>query len=286
MVVFPENTHVSIKPGFIEDQQCRVTLRLFDAVPAVNDLLSLYRNRIIEIETDCETLSKNNDYSFFADHNVRIRVTEHDVPFIQRTIKQLKTRRIIFDVKPEKNIKRLINLLCELKIPFHLDAGAVVEDNDVLAGVIDYFLYSSLLSSPIAPFDVLIQNEIQGRGFTLWHTECEKVGRHFYVSDEGLIYLSERYTGGNTVLGSVNDTWESIIDSDRYGKLKDFKNSLFRNDAECVYCPYYNMCEGFVKAVDNDRSCEAWKQAFLKIKNEVKKVKSLVEKEYGKDQSR
>lgn len=284
MVIFPETTLVNIKPGFITDQKCKVIIRLFDLddeTESVGDILSAYDKRIECIDTDCKTIERIRNYEFFARYNVRLYVTENDIAFIQKTIRQLRNQKIIFYLEPQKNVKRLINILCELKKPYHLKT-TVGEDETILPDVIDYFFYNRLLSSQITPFDVLIRNEIKGRGFTLWDTEYEKVGKNFYISDTGTVSASKRLLDNDVRFGSVDNTWNEIIESAQYCALADFKNSLFKRDADCVYCSYYNMCEGFFKAADMTQSCDVWQKGFAKIKSEVKKMKSLVEDEYGK----
>jgi radical SAM protein with 4Fe4S-binding SPASM domain len=277
----PDNIIVSTPPGFLEQHDCRVILRLF-ACDDPRAVAARYNKRVLHIDIDAKTLAKQTNLGLLADHRVRIFVEDDDFPLIHHIAKNAVKHQLVLMVKPDQKVKRRINLLSEFSIPIHIDPSVPVERPEVLQEILNYYLRSPALSTPIAPFNAIMKHEIEGKGASLWDTEYERPGRYLYVAETGAITQSRRFVENGIVFGNMDAEWDDIVRSDPYTRLMRYKADLFKQAEACAYCDGFNVCIGYFKAIDNSAPCEHWQAVFEAIRQTVKETKDLIRDRYGK----
>ncbi len=279
---FPEQMIVSAPPGFLEQQSCRVILRLFDVGRDAARLAAPYGKRISHIDMNGKTLASLPRLDLLAEHRIRLFVSDADIPLIHRISKTAVKHRLVLFVQPDAGAARRINLLSEFDIPMHIDPGAGPAAEGVLPQLLEYYLHNPLLNASIAPFNALMKHEIEGKGYTLWDTEYEKPGRYLYLSAEGDISLSGRFHRAGVVFGTRYEAWEQIAGSEAYRRLLGYRDAMFEKGEPCAFCAGFRFCQGYLKAVDADADCEQWQRVFEGIGLAVDQARGIIRDGYGK----
>ncbi|MCK5506466.1 MAG: hypothetical protein KAJ10_14990 [Thermodesulfovibrionia bacterium] len=277
MIKFPRQVLVNTPSEIILEGNNPVALRI-NGNSDFFHMKKIYGKRLFNIEIDADVSNNTALLQSLKGYRVRIHLANSDLSNIGDVINTLKQLHPVFVVNPDNNLTRNINFLTSCNFPVHLNTHIPTAGQDLLENALDFYLHNHLLSVPIEPFHTLLRTESMGKGFNLWDIEGEKVSTNFFISENGKIALSSRWSKCDLNYGVLDDSWEDISGSKLYNNLSSFQKILFKNQNNCIYCPYLKPCGGFLRAIDPDWPCEDWKKVFAVLHDEVKKTKELLKK--------
>jgi len=281
MIQFPHNAIVNIPAGALPDGECLVSVRLDAESKDIPNLKKIYDKRLLNFEI---INGSYNDFSMpesLEGMRVRIHIAGSDLSGIGAHVNSLKSIQPLFVVSPDRDAVRKMNFLTAFNFPVRIDTSIPPETEDSLEKALDFYLHNPLLTVPVEPFHTLLQTLSRSQGFNLWDIEMEKVNVNFFISKSGKITLSSRWDDKGLYYGGADDSWDEIINSEAFRTLSFFKKMLFQKQSPCIFCPHFNPCEGFLKAVDPDWPCDAWKKVFSTLRDEVKKAINLLKTRAG-----
>jgi hypothetical protein len=244
-----------------------------------DDILKLrefYGSRLFSFDVDHRSLLDEEFVLKLMGTRVRIHTGYSMLSELGEVVGGLVRMKPVCVVRPDVNLVRTLNFLTSLSIRVHIDSSASVEEQDSLAGALDFYLHNPLLTVPIQPFHSLLCTITRGHGFSLWEIESEKVGTNFYVSDQGEISLSQRWSAKGLNYGTLDDSWDRIISSGLFKRLSSFKRELFSTRSPCIYCAYLDLCAGFFRAIDDEWPCESWQDIFYILRHDFRRAKELL----------
>lgn len=282
VTVFPKNAMVNTPAAQRLEGDCSVSVRI-----SPNDdpasLQEFYGKRLFNFEIDAKSVSDLDLIKSLKGCRVRIMNASLGVFVSDDTIKPLRDTQPVFVVKLDDDTLRNINFLSSLNVMVHIDISSPDASENALMQVLDFYLHNPLLSVPIEPLHSMLRTINRKQGITLWATEHEHLKNNFYVCDSGEITLSKRWNDNKLNYGTIEDSFDDIENSKLYQKLLSFKADLFRNSNPCIFCDHFGPCVGFFKAIEPEKSCEAWKTVFKTLADESDKAKDLLQK-YKKQQ--
>jgi radical SAM protein with 4Fe4S-binding SPASM domain len=278
MQVFPKQTLVNTPFETMLEGKCSVSVRIStpDHVPAT---LDFYGRRLYNVEIEDGSIRDIDLIRAIGPNRIRlilgdINVLEVDGRLIE-TLQEIRAKPA-FEILPDGNLFKNINFLTGLGMLVHIDMSKPVQDEKALLRVTDFYLHNPTLSTPIEPIHSLLVLMNRGRGNRLWSTEQERVRTNFYVSNQGEVSLSRRWMERSLKYGSLDDSVDEFMKSGLYSKLASLKAELFRNKSPCIFCRHFDVCNGFLRALDPEWPCDIWQEVFGILKSAVKEGRNLL----------
>lgn len=131
----------------------------------------------------------------------------------------------------------------------------------LLREVLNYYLQSPALESPIEPFFSLSAAIARQRAVTLWDLAGEVPGTHYFVDGRGRVTLSRRWAERGRFFITADETADHIRDSAFAREIGDWRLNLFASQAPCAFCPHYRYCAGYWTTADNaEAACRTWRK--------------------------
>jgi len=275
MSSFLDGMIFNIPAGIDFQMDCSVSVRV-DVGDDILKLREFYGSRLFSFDVDHRSLLNEEFVLKLMGTRVRIHTGDSMLSELGEIIDGLVSMKPVCVVRPDANLVRTLNFLTSLSIRVHIDSSASVGEQDSLAGALDFYLHNPLLTVPIQPFHTLLCTITCGHGFSFWEIESEKVGTNFYVSDQGEISLSQRWSAEGLNYGTLDDSWDRVTSSDLFKRLSSFKRELFRIRSPCIYCAYLDLCGGFFRAIDAEWPCESWQDIFYILRRDFRRAKELL----------
>jgi len=276
MTAFPKQAIVNLPAGTLLEGDCLVSVRVtpHDDIP---HLKRLYGKRLLNFEIG---EGRHHDVGLCRSlEGTRLRIVTCGREPLQAggVVEALKRTTPIFVIVPDENTLRNANTLTSLGFRVHIDAAAPVDSEDALLRALDFYLHNPLLSTPVEPFHTLLRTASASRGHDLWDIQSENVKINFYVSDNGEVALAKRWTSSGLNYGTLDNTWDEIVNGALMRRLLSFKADLFRQQNQCVFCRHLDLCGGFLRAVEPEWQCNIWQELFKTLRDEARKAKDLLD---------
>lgn len=153
-----------------------------------------------------------------------------------------------------------IVVLASLGIPLNLDLFAAW-DGEALGSLLEYFLTSPILRTPIEPFFSLARGLSGGTDRrTLRQLVGEELGRDFYLDVDGRVTLSRRWAARGRFFGTTEDDLETLERSPLWRELADLRHVIFRDQTRCATCPWFLACDAIwvEHPADGAVACDRW----------------------------
>jgi len=276
MTAFPNQAIVNVAAGTFPDADCLVSVRVkpHDDIP---HLTRLYAKRLLNFEI---SEGAHHDPEFcrrLEGARIRILSCGHEPLPTAEIVDALKKTQCVFMIAPDERAVRNANSLTSLGFRAHIDAAAPVDSEQALLRALDFYLHNPLLSTPVEPFHTLLRTASASRGHDLWDIQSENVKINFYVSDNGEVALAKRWTSSGLNYGTLDNTWDEIVNGALMRRLLSFKADLFRQQNQCVFCRHLDLCGGFLRAVEPEWQCNIWQELFKTLRDEARKAKDLLD---------
>jgi len=276
MFSFPKYARVNIPSLKFLEGECFVSVRI-DPEDDVRQLKAIYGRRLLNFEVDGASLRDLNFVRNLAGTRVRVLMVDRDLFESGEIVDALRQIHPVFILETGAKLRRNVNFLTSLNFQVHIYTNSANDVDDSLEFTADFYLHNPLLTIPIEPFHTLLCTLNHGQGYNLWDIESENVLSNFYVTESGAVSLSKRWNSNGLNYCSINSSWGQLIRSDLFRKLSSFKSELFRQMDCCIFCANFDLCGGFLRAVDSDRPCELWQRVFLTLRSEVKRAKNILQ---------
>jgi len=151
-------------------------------------------------------------------------------------------------------------MAASLDVPVRL-AFSEAWPEEVLEGLLDYFLGSPTLTAPIEPFYSLAGAIGRGRQVTLWQLFNEVLGRDYFVDADGRVSLAARWAERGMFFGTAGAGVNGFKDSELWAEIEGLKKKLFTSQAPCAFCEHYPYCGGFWSATGRAaQTCATWRR--------------------------
>ena len=132
----------------------------------------------------------------------------------------------------------------------------------VLEELLDYFLHSQTLQTPIEPFYSLASARAGRDEAGTWQIFHEVLGRDYFIDAQRRVSLSARWVQRGEFFGTPGDAPDVFRSSALWTELDGLAERVFTEQAPCAFCPHYPYCAGFwTTTTQPDTSCETWHQA-------------------------
>lgn len=266
MIEFPKNTVVSISSSLPTKGESRIVLRI-----QANDLdngvlFSDLGARIVFGHINLDEVKSLDQLEKFTGKRILFDINRQNAPLIAENVQFFHRINSMFSIKIDSWTKKILNLLAEYRFPVRLrfDENTVPE-NDLLDSL-DLFLHSNAQQTAVEPFFSLLSRVCGRSAPDLWQSANENADRHFYVGDDGKIALSLRHYRTGRILGTTADTYESICSSETYTTNIHIKERMPIECRECAFCPHFDLCAGYFKALDYNYDCSVWRAIFSGLK--------------------
>ena len=275
MPAFPDGTIVNLPASLGLDGSFGVIVRWEPGADA-DRLRKVYGPRLLGFEAESGRLGGPEALGALAGEPVLVRLGDRRHIEDGELLDAFRRLRLAFLVRPDEELFRTANFLTSLGYPVRIDLTAAVGSMEVLLRTLDFYLHNPVLSRPIEPFHSLLAAISSASMRTLWEIEAEDPRLNFYVGSGGRISLSRRWSEGGRHFGTLDDPWLDIIGSDLYLALGSWKARIFKERSPCAFCAHFDICAGFLRAVDAVWPCESWQRAFDILREEVGKARGLL----------
>jgi hypothetical protein len=276
MFNFPRSAVVSIPASNALSGNCSVSVRI-DTQGDIPRTKEFYGRRLSSFEIEAKSVNEIGLLQALKGERVRIMVADADIFERHEIIDALQALQPVFMLNVDGSLIRHINLLTSLNFRVHISASTPVQAEDTLLQAVDFYLHNPLLTIPIEPFHSLLHTVSRGKGYSLWDTESENVKTNYYVTDNGKVSLSRRWTENDLYYGALEDPWDGLINLKLYQRLAKFQVELFISKSPCIFCEHFDLCRGFLRAVVPEWLCGTWKEVFKMLRDEARKAMELQE---------
>jgi len=149
--------------------------------------------------------------------------------------------------------------MASLGFPVHLTWWRKWPEN-VLRELLDYFLFSPVLEATIEPFCSLSSAIARCSNINMRELSGEVLGANYYVTSQGHVSLSRRWTERGCVLGTLDDTAEAFRHSPLWRDLEEMEFRTFSSLSRCSTCPHYRYCRGYWTTTEvPNEDCRTWR---------------------------
>jgi hypothetical protein len=277
MLSFPNYVTVSIPATCFLEGDCLVSVRI-NPEDDVRHLKASYGRRLLNFEVDSAALKDLSFIHTLAGMRVRVLMVDRGLFESGEIMEALSQIHTVFTLRPDSKLLRYVNFLTSLNFQVHIDTTLPNEVNESIESTADFYLHNPLLTIPIEPFHTLLCTLNRSKCYNLWDIESENVRSNFFVTEAGDVSLSKRWHMNDLNYCKITNSWDELIRSELFRKLSSFKSELFRRKDYCIFCGHFDLCGGFLKAIDSDRICESWQRVFFTLRSEVKRAKNLLQK--------
>jgi radical SAM protein with 4Fe4S-binding SPASM domain len=166
----------------------------------------------------------------------------------------------------EGSLPRIIQFLASFNLPIEVNPTVFIDqDKKTLLDLADRLLFSPFVKTPVQPFFNLLLSSINSKGnfpLTLWDTCNESPGQNYFITNDGKITLSNRWSDKNHFFGDISDTIHSVRASRLFSELKSIKDRVFSENTKCYKCRVCSFCSGYLCALDSATDCTPFKSLY------------------------
>ncbi len=275
MTEFPPDVMVNVPSSVSLTGECTVVVRLEDH-DDIAELRSAYGQRLHHVvihEKGFKDLMWLRELS-----GLRVEIVFGDGSGLSSDVVDvLSTTDPLFRLDIPVRLFRNINLLASLGYPVMLNAAEAANSVDDLTQALWHYLNNALLNVAIEPFHSIMRRFLGKATHTLWYILGETVGRNVYVGEAGEVSLAQRWISAEMRFGTLSDAWKNLTETELYRRLARIRDDVSESALACVSCPHRDICGGYLRAVNPERSCEAWQKVFAQIRGKAQQVARLTE---------
>ena len=275
MLNFPSSSLVNSPASIFLKGKFSVAVRV-DPQDDLARLRRRYGDRLVNFEIQGKSVHDLHFLEKLAGSRVRMVAADDCLDWTDKVLQALSRLDLICRLRPDAKLIRKLNLLTSFNAIVQVDLSAPTSSTAILEQAVDFYLHNPLLAIPIEPFHFfLVMASRRDHKSDAWEIQGENPQRNFYVSDLGEICLAPRWNARGLNFGRMTDSWRQIKKSPLFQKLIAYRLELFRTQHPCIFCSDFDLCGGFLRALEDDFPCESWQQVFKIIKETVKKAQEL-----------
>jgi hypothetical protein len=245
--------------AFYSKNSKSIYLELFE----LEDLQAIYNLRYKNIgsvyrykEQDLEKLSVYKEA--FRAYEVKIIIDKCDLKELITTIKTLA----------EYNV--------EIELTYDLVSKLTPEDWEVVTSEI---ILDSEIVQKVEPFFSMAYYQYQKTkgqktAATLWKVFGDSVGERLYITEDGDIALSKRWSDKDRYFGYLGDKAD-IHDSPFFEELSKHEQNIFFTNMNCAMCDHFVYCKAYMKYENSEYDCEAFKKSLDEIGKNLEQYKKV-----------
>lgn len=166
----------------------------------------------------------------------------------------------------EGSLPRVIQFLASLNLPIEVSPTVFIDqDKKTLLDLAQRLLFSPFVKTPVQPFFNLLLSAVNSQVNlppTLWDTCNESVGQNYFITNDGKITLSSRWSEKNHFFGDISDTIHNIRSSRLFNELKSIRNPDSTENSKCYKCRIFPFCLGYLCALDSTHDCSPFKSLY------------------------
>ncbi|MBC2712566.1 MAG: hypothetical protein HGJ94_16740 [Desulfosarcina sp.] len=191
---------------------------------------------------------------------VRVLVSDDQIGEIHRRRSQFNVIRPTLVLNHcEGSLPRTIQFMASLNLPIEVNPSVfIAQDKKTLIDLAERLLFSPFVKTPIQPFFDLLRSAMDHQitlPLTLWDTCHENVGQNYFITNDGKITLSNRWSDKNRFFGDISDTIHDVRSSRFFNELKSTRNTASTENSKCYKCRLYPFCSGYLRALDSNHDC-------------------------------
>ena len=178
----------------------------------------------------------------------------------------------------ENSLPKAVQFMASLNLPIEINPCVFISQNEKsLLDVCERLLFSSFVKIPVQPFFSFLQFAMNPGTFvpfpTLWETFKERIGRDYYITNDGKITLSKRWADKNRFFGNAFDTIEDIRSSDLFYELVSINEMNSEKSSVCRDCPIHRFCSGYLRAMNATHDCSTFLSLYEFLCSHVSSIK-------------
>lgn len=222
-----------------------------------------------EIVLELSSPSMLRDFSNvrWFEPRIRVLILDHQISEIHRN------RSIFHVIRPtlvlnhcEGSLPRIIQFLASLNLPIEVSPTVFLyQDKNTLLDLAARLLFSPFVKTPVQPFFNLLLSAMNSQVNllpTLWDTCNESVGQNYFITNDGKITLSSRWSEKGRFFGDISDTIHNVRSSQLFNELKSIKNPGATENSKCYKCRVFPFCLGYLCALDSTHDCSPFKSLY------------------------
>jgi radical SAM protein with 4Fe4S-binding SPASM domain len=191
---------------------------------------------------------------------IRVLISDHQIAEINRNRPHFHVIRPTLILNHcEGSLPRIIQFLASLNLPIEVSPTVFIDqDKKTLLDLAERLLFSPFIKIPVQPFFNLLLFAINTQAIlppTLWDTCSESVGQNYFITNDGKITLSKRWSDKNYFFGDISDTIHNVRSSKFFSELKSIKERCLTENSKCYDCGVYSFCSGYLCALDVTYDC-------------------------------
>ena len=275
MLDWPKSLRVNIPANVSWKGENTLLVRLENAAQDIIGIRKAFHNKIMGIQINGDLSHNPEVLKKLRGARVRVMIVE-DLAKIGRNIEYYREMLPIFTVNPDLELFKKINYLTAFGFQVHINMTEPPHNIELLKESLYFYLHHPLLRTPIEPFHTLLRAACSQIAATLWETEYENNKQDIYVCDNGRVTLSQRWETADQVYGNIDTGWSELISSPFYKKIESFKQDLFLQKSDCIFCAAFDLCGGYLRALRDDWPCAGWIEIFKILKDEARNARTLI----------
>ncbi len=198
---------------------------------------------------------------------IRVLISDHQIAEIHSNRSHFhRIRPTLVLHHCEGSLPRIIQFLASLNLPIEVSPAVFVDqDKKTLLDLAKRLLFSPFVKTPVQPFFNLLLSVMNSQGnfpHTLWDTCNESVGENFFVTNDGKITLSSRWSDNNRFFGDISDTVHDVRSSRLFNELKSIKDQNSTENSDCHECSVFSFCSGHLCALDSTHDCSPFQSLY------------------------
>lgn len=147
-----------------------------------------------------------------------------------------------------------------------------VRDTGELISVFHYYVHEPHLQVPVEFFHSMFNAYLNKAPLSLEDMYPESPDTFLYVDESGGITSSARLARFGAFFGEVSDGIRIDKDSPAYKGLLHRRKNIFLSGSACGACEHFDLCGGYLRAVEKEFDCESFVKAFEEMKAKAREI--------------
>ena len=220
---------------------------------------------VLELHSPSALRNFSNDRWFGP--RIRVLISDDQIAEIHKRRSQFHLIRPTLVLNHcEGSLPRIIQFLASFNLPIEVNPTVFIDqDKKTLLDLAERLLFSPFVKTPVQPFFNLLLSAINSQGNlppTLWDICYESVGQNYFITNDGKITLSNRWSEKNHFFGDISDTIHNVRSSRLFSELKSIKERGVTENSKCYKCRVYSFCAGYLCALDSTHDCAPFKSLY------------------------
>jgi hypothetical protein len=158
-----------------------------------------------------------------------------------------------------------VRIITSAMVPVTLNLDELHDAGDLMAAFL-YYVHEPHLRTPVEFFHSMFHAFLKKASVSLAEIYPESPEALLYVDESGRVTCSARLARAGRFFGEVSDRLRIDEQSPVYKDLILRKKNLFLSSSPCVSCEQFDLCEGYLRSVDQGFDCEPFWNVFAELK--------------------